>query len=789
MNEAARLLAVLARPLGPAGEAARQLIAADLEALKGTGEPEAVLLAAATQNIHLEPAASRIAARVLLRRNYREALGTPTPSPAAYRKGFLRYVQRAIQEGYLDARLGALDLEAIAAALRPERDAELPYAGLVALLDRYVVRDLETGRALETPQFLFMRVAMGLALGEEDRLVWIQRFYEAISRRQVLPSTPTLFNAGTPHPQLSSCYLWEIEDSLEAILDGLQTFGRLAKYAGGIGASLTKLRAKGAPVRGIGGHSSGVIPFLNVYDALIQAVNQGGRRRGTMAAYLEPWHLEVEAFLDLRRNTGDPYLRVRRLNTALFVPDEFMRRVERGEAWYLFDPQVAPELAETWGQAFSEAYTRYIQAAEAGRLPERAWKKLPARKLYREILAALQETSHPWLVFKDAGNVRSPLASVGMVRSSNLCTEIFLPTSREEIAVCNLASVNLAAHLRHGRIQWKALAKSVHLAMRMLDNVIDQNLYPDPRAERSNRNNRPVGLGIMGFSEVFSRLGLAYSDPEAYALTDRVTEYVSYHAIQASALLAQTRGPFPQFPRTTWAQGRLPLDTLEDLERLRGVPVTVNREARMDWEVLRPLVQKGMRNATVMAIAPTASISLIAGTTPSLDPYYANVFSRNNLSGKFLEVNPVLVTVLKRAGIWEEVRERIVEERGDLSEIAEIPEAIRRRFPTAYQIPPTAYIEHAARAQKWVDMGISRNLYLQERNLEAMEAVYLEAWRKGLKSTYYLYVAPRMYAEQSTVRVNKARKRPKWRLDEVTFNPERPEIQDPSEDTLCEGCQ
>ncbi|AEB11599.1 ribonucleoside-diphosphate reductase subunit alpha [Marinithermus hydrothermalis] len=789
MNEARRLLNTLARPLGPAGEAARQLIAADLEALKGTGEAEAVLLAAATQNIHLEPAASQIAVRVLLRHNYREALGTPTPSPAAYRQGFIRYVQNAIREGYLDPRLGDLDLEALATTLRPERDAELPYAGLVALLDRYVVRDLVSGRVLETPQFLFMRVAMGLALAEAEPLAWIPRFYEAISRRRVLPSTPTLFNAGTPHPQLSSCYLWVIEDSLDAILDGLQTFGKLAKYAGGIGASLTKLRAKGAPVRGISGHSSGVIPFLNVYDALIQAVNQGGRRRGTMAAYLEPWHLEVEAFLDLRKNTGDPYLRVRRLNTALFVPDEFMRRVERGEAWYLFDPQVAPDLAETWGRAFDEAYARYIQAAEAGQLPPRSWKKLPARKLYREILAVLQETSHPWLVFKDAGNARSALAAVGMVHSSNLCTEIFLPTSQEEIAVCNLASLNLAAYLQRGRIQWRALAKSAHLAMRMLDNVIDQNLYPDPRAEQSNWNNRPVGLGIMGFSEVFSRLGLAYPDPEAYALTDRITEYVSYHAIQASALLARERGAFPRFPRTTWAQGRLPLDTLEDLERLRGAPVEVSREARLDWDALRPLVQKGMRNSTVMAIAPTASISLIAGTTPSLDPYYANVFSRNNLSGKFLEVNPVLVEALKRAGLWEEVRERIVEERGDLSEIEAIPEPLRRRFPTAYQIPPTAYIEHAARAQKWVDMGVSRNLYLQERSLEAMEAVYLEAWRKGLKSTYYLYVAPRMYAEQSTVRVNKARKRPKWRLEEMAFTPERPEIQDPSEDALCEGCQ
>ena len=776
------LLERLTRDL-PRGPELAQQLQRDLAWL-GTpsGDPDALdqlLIHAATQNLHLEPAYEKVAVRALLRRLYREALGTPEPDPATYRAAFPRYVYRGVERGGLDPRLLQLDLERLAAALEPQRDELLPYIGLATLADRYLVRDVESRQLLEVPQFLFMRVAMGLALAEAEPELWAERFYWYMSTLRYLPSTPTLFNAGTRHHQLSSCYLADVPDSMDGILQAATEFGRVAKYAGGIGASVTRLRAAGSPVRGVGGVSSGIIPFIHLYDALIKAVSQGGRRRGTLAVYLEPWHLEIYAFLDLKRATGDPYLRAPSLNTALWVPDEFLRRVEADADWYLFDPAYAPDLPELYGQAFRAAYERYIRDAEEGVMPRRAWRRVRARALWRDILATLQETSHPWIVFKDAGNARSMLP--GMIHSSNLCTEIFLPTSDQEMAVCNLASVNLARHLGPGGIRWEELRETVAVALRGLDNVIDLNLYPVERARRSNLRHRPVGLGIMGFAEVFARLGLAYGEPATAELVDRVTEFVSYHAILASCALARERGVFPSFPESRWARGQVPLDTLADLERERGEPVQVDRTARLDWEPVREAVRKGMRNGAVMAIAPTATISLIAGTTPSLDPYYANVFSRQTLSGKFLEVNRVLVEELQRMGLWERVRERIVEERGDLSDIREIPEEVRRRYPTAYQVPPEAYIQLAARAQKWVDMGVSRNLYLQHRELSAMEEVYLSAWRQGLKSTYYLFMAPRMYAEPSTVRVNKAVKALRWQLDADSAGE--------ACSTTCESCQ
>ncbi|QIA27785.1 ribonucleoside-diphosphate reductase subunit alpha [Thermaerobacter sp. PB12/4term] len=741
--------------------------AASATGAAGTGDfLEELLVQAATQNLHRDPEFERVAVRARLRQLYRQVLGEPVPGPERYRAAFPAYIRRGVACGALDERLLAFDLDELAGALRPERDESLPFIGLVTLADRYLVREPESRRLLETPQFLFMRVAMGLALAEEpgQREAWARRFYHAMSTFRYLPSTPTLFNAGTPHHQLSSCYLADVHDSMDHILEAARDFGLLAKFAGGIGASVTRLRAAGSPVRGINGESSGVIPFVHFYDALIKAVNQGGRRRGTLAVYLEPWHLEIEAFLDLKRNAGDPYLRAHSVNTALWIPDEFLRRVEAGEPWYLFDPAYVPELPERFGAAFRDAYAARVRQAEAGELPARAWKRVEARGLFREILATLQETSHPWLVFKDAGNARSLLP--GVIHSSNLCTEIFLPTTADEVAVCNLASVNLARHVGPAGIDWEALAATVAVAMRGLDNVIDLNLYPIEKARRSNLRHRPVGLGVMGFAEAVNRLGLGYADPETAELADRVLEFISYHAILASHRLAEERGSFPAFAESGWARGKVPLDTLADLEEERGRPVTVDRSARLDWEGVRARVRQGMRNGAVLAVAPTATISLIAGTTPSLDPPYSNVFSRQTLSGKFLEVNRVLVEELRQRGLWEAVRDRIVEERGDLQAIAELPADLRRRYPTAYQVPPEAYLEIAARAQKWVDMGISRNLFLADRDLEAMERVYREAWRRGLKSTYYLFMAPRMYAEPSTVRVNKARRKLRWNLDE-----------------------
>ncbi|GBD20410.1 Vitamin B12-dependent ribonucleoside-diphosphate reductase [bacterium HR28] len=717
---------------------------------------------AALQQLPDRPEAEKEAAALLLQKIALEAdSGDVLPYPEHFR----RYIERGIACGALDPRLASFNLERLAGALDPARDRLLGYMAVATLADRYLVRDPETRQILERPQSLFMRVAMGLALAErpEERTAWALRWYDLFSSLRYLPSTPTLFNAGTPHHQLASCYLAEVEDSLESILGSAYEFGMLAKYAGGIGAAVTRIRAVGAPVRGINGTSGGLIPFLHLYDALIASISQGGRRRGTMCVYLEPWHLEMEAFLDLRRNAGDPYRRTHQLNTALWIPDEFLRRVEADEPWYLFDPAVAPELPDLFGTAFAIRYRELCRQAEGGLLPRRAWRVLPARELWLQILASLMETGHPWITFKDAGNLRSQLRGVGVIHSSNLCTEIFLPTSREEVAVCNLGSVNLARHCGpNGELDWEQLAETVRLAMRALDNVIDINLYPSERAERANLRNRPVGLGLMGFAELLARRGVSYAAPEAAEIADQIAEFLSYHAIATSCDLAAERGSFPTFAASRWAEGVLPIDTLEELEAERGMPIEIERSRRLDWEMLRERVRRGMRNGAVMAVAPTATIALIAGTTPSLDPYYANVFSRQTLSGKFLEVNPVLVEELRRRGLWEQLLPDLVAARGDLRAVPGCPVDLAERFPTAYQIPPAAYIEVAARVQKWVDMGVSRNLYHAADRPGQLSAAYLLAWRKGLKSTYYCFVRPRMEVEQATVAINKTRRRPQW---------------------------
>ncbi len=722
------------------------------------------LIDLAARDIIEDPAYERAAAGLFLLKIYREV---GDGEPFDYGRYFPQYIRAGVRLGVLDPRLLQFDLELLAGRILPERDLLLPYIGLYTLYDRYLVRNPETGRVLEAPQALWLRVAMGLALNEpaEVRNAWALRFYDLISSLRYLPSTPTLFNAGTPHHQLAACYLYDVQDSLDHILEAAVEFGRLAKYAGGIGTSLAKLRAMGAPVRGINGRSGGLIPFLHMYDALIKAVSQGGRRRGTLCAYIEPWHPEIEAFLDLKRNAGDPYLRTPALNTALWIPDEFMRRVEADADWYLFDPLYAAELTECYGPEFSARYRALVARAEAAQLPARAFRRLSARELYTRILAALLETGHPWLTFKDAASARSMLKGAGVIHSGNLCTEVFLPTSPDEIAVCNLASLNLSRHLDPaGKIDFDRLEETVEVAVRGLDNAIDLNFYPSAKAARSNLANRPVGLGLMGFAETLARLDLAYDEPASAELADRVVEFLSHRAILASCRLSAERGPFPNFGRSEWARGRVPVDTLADLEAGRGLPVGVDRSAALDWETARAAVRKGIRNGTVLAIAPTATISLIAGTSPSLDPYYANLFSRQTLSGKFLEVHPVLADELKGLGLWARAREALVETQGDVRAIDWLPAEIRRRYPTAYQVSPQAYLELTARAQKWVDLGISRSLFFEARRPSEIADVYLAAWRHGLKATYYCFVNPRMRAEPATVRVNKALRRPRWVL-------------------------
>jgi ribonucleoside-diphosphate reductase alpha chain len=747
---------------------------------------EETLLHVALANQRDDPEYGMVARDLLLRRIYRDALASPTPTLQAYRAAFATYLEQGVEQGLLDVRL--LAFAEAAAWLEPERDRSIKYLGLATLADRYLIKEVESAQLIETPQFLFMRVALGTALAEGEPLEWAVRFYERMSTLRYLPGTPTLFNAGTPHHQLSSCYVYDIHDDLTHILETTRDFGLLAKYAGGVGTSVAKLRAMGSPVRGVSGKSSGLIPFINMYDALFKAIDQGGRRRGTLAVYLEPWHLELPEFLDLRRNSGDHYRRAHSIDTVLWISDEFMRRVECDEPWTLFDPAVAEDLTELYGNAYAERYGELERQAQAGVLPARSFRVVRARETMNQILAALQETSHPWITFKDAFNARSPNKQVGVIHSSNLCTEIGLPTDKDHIAVCNLASINLAKHVTDGALDWPELETSVRLAVRQLDNVIDVNFYPSDKAARSNHHIRPIGLGVMGFAELTQTLGFAYGSAKARQLTSDVFAFMNYHATDESANLAQDKGTYPAFAGSTWSHGQLTADTLTgaDVER-RFVAETECSSLPLDWPALREKVGRGMRNSVVSAVAPTATIGLIAGTSPSLDPYFANVFARNTLSGKFLEFNPSLVRDLKARGLWDKVKDQLIAERGDLT-FLDVPQELKDLYQTAFRIEPDAYLDIAARAQVYVDQGISRNMYLTTRDVGEMREVYLSAWKRGLKSTYYLFMQPRMSAEQSTVAVNKTKKKPQW-VGLLHQSAQQASVPDANTCALEEGCE
>ncbi len=740
-------------------EAARGLPAVDVDALlidvevglydgMASRELADLLLDVALSHVADDPDYSRLAARILLFDLYKQTLGKTSFADleAAHRFGFPDYVAAGVERGLLSPRLlKDFDLDRLACELRPERDLAFRFNGLFALKERYLVRDLMEEELLEAPQFFWMRVAMGVALGEDDPTGRALAFYEAMSTFRYLPSTPTLFNAGTPTSQLSSCFLMEVQDSMDSIGKTLCDIMALAKYAGGIGASITKLRATGSVIASINGRSSGPIPFVKMMDAVIAGVDQGGRRRGTLAVYMEPWHYDVERFLDLKQRSGDDSQRAHTLNTVLFLNDEFLQCVEADEAWFLFDPNETPELAELYGRAFSERYRHYVEEARAGRL--RTFRTLRARDLFHRMLKSLVETSHPWLTFKDPGNLRCPIANAGVVHSSNLCTEIFLPTDASHVAVCNLASIVLPRHLRDGEIDWEALAASARLAVRHLDDVIEANFYAIGEARLANEATRPVGLGVMGWSDLLEKLAIPYETDEAVELLDHLIEFISWHAIDASADLARERASFPAFEGSEWSKGRVPLDSLERLEAERGGPIEVGRTIRLDWEALRRKVAGGIRNGTVMAVAPTATISLIAGTSQSIEPPFGILYSRNNISGKFLEMNENLVARLKSLGVWEEVSEEVLLRRGELAQIPAIPPEVKALFRSAYEISPAMLIRQAAVVQKWVDQGVSRNMYLTTQAPKALAEVYLGAWRAGVKSTYYAFTQPAMRAE------------------------------------------
>lgn len=714
----------------------------------------------ALQNVKDDPAFDTVAARLLLKTIYKRVLGqyeTAAELAALHVSAFSGYVRHAVDAGLLDARLvTAFDLDRLASALRPERDDLLRYLGVVTMSNRYMINDRD-GHRLEVPQFFWMRAAMGLSLNEPDveaATVAAISFYDKMSRLEYLAAGSTLVNAGTAYAQLSNCFVMEMQDDIEHIAKSVRDVMWLTKGTGGIGLSVTKLRAEGSPIRSNNTTSTGPIPFMHTIDSTLRAVSRGGKKFGALCFYMENWHLDFPQFLDLKQNAGDPYRRARTANTAVWISDEFMKRVADDDDWYLFDPLEVTDLNELYGAAFSKRYTEYAAAADAGEL--HMFRKIKAREQFKAILISLQTTSHPWLTWKDTINNRALNNNTGTIHLSNLCTEITLPQDRDNIAVCNLASINLSTHLVKGRIDWELLRESVRLAVRQLDNLIDITISSVPESERSNELNRAVGLGVMGFTDVVERLGWSYESEQAYDLIDQLMEFVSHHAIDESADLARERGAYPNFEGSRWSQGMVPIDTIDVAERERGVPVTVSRAARLDWDVLREKVRGGMRNATLMAIAPTASIGLVAGTTPGLDPQFSQIFSRATSSGKFLEVNRNLVADLKARGLWESVREELLRVQGDLSLVEGVPADLAAVYKTSFQLSPYAFVEVAARAQKWIDQAISRNMYLETRDIDDMVDIYSTAWAKGVKTTYYLHVKPRHTAEQSTVKVNKA---------------------------------
>ncbi len=719
-----------------------------------TAQLDEALIQTTLQNVKDDPDYDTIAARLLLKNIYKDTLGgygDDAELKRLHREKFPEYIKQGIKDGLLDERMGpkVFDLEKLAEALEPSRDKLSKYLGVVTNRNRYALRK-QNGKPIEVPQFTHMRIAMGLSYNEPDPTAAAIDFYDHMSKLHYVPGGSTRVNAGGSFPQLSNCFVLEVQDDMESIAKSIRDTMWIAKGTGGIGISMNKLRATGSPVKTTNTESTGPIPFMKMIDTALFAVSRKGKKAGAAALYMENWHLNFPQFLDLRQNSGDPYLRTRFANTAVFISDEFMKRVQKDQDWYLFDPAEVSDLPELYGEAFSKRYREYIKMAEAGKM--RDFEKVKAREQYRSILISLQATSHPWLTWKDTINVRALNNNTSTIHLSNLCTEITLPQDEKNTAVCNLVSINLSAHLKEDKTwDWDLLAASTRSAIRQLDNLCDITNTPIPEAMNSNLQNRALGLGIMGFADVVEKLGYSYESEEAYDLMDQLAEFISYNAIDESAEMAKTRGVYPAFKGSGWSKGILPIDTLDSLAEDRKVKVNVNRKTRLDWEKLRKKVKKGMRNATLMAIAPTANIAHVAGTTPGIDPQFTQIFSRSTLNGKFMEVNINLVRDLRELGIWDEVKDELLASQGDIQGIDKIPDNLKAIYKTSFQLSPYAFIEVAARAQKWVDQAISRNMYLETRDIDEYEKIYMEAWKRGLKTTYYLHVKPRHQSEQTTV--------------------------------------
>ena len=758
------------------------------------------LVMSARTKVEKEPNYSFVTARILMDQIRNEALNflgvaeesTYQEMEKYYPEAFKAYIDKGIELDILDPELKTYDLNMLGNAIEYSRDNQFTYLGLQTLYDRYFIHCDDT--RYELPQVFFMRVAMGLAIEEEKREERAIEFYRLLSSFDYMSSTPTLFNSGTKRPQLSSCYLTTIPDDLDGIFSAMKDNALLSKWAGGLGNDWTPVRAMNSYIKGTNGKSQGVVPFLKVANDTAVAVNQGGKRKGAMCGYLETWHLDIEEFLELRKNTGDERRRTHDMNTANWVPDLFMKRVEQDKNWTLFSPGETPDLHDLTGKMFEKRYEEYEEKAKTGEINQH--KSVPAKELWRKMLTMLFETGHPWITFKDSCNLRSPQQHAGVIHSSNLCTEITLNTSADkEIAVCNLGSVNLANHMKDGKLDEEKVKKTVSTAIRMLDNVININYYSVDTAKNSNYRHRPIGLGLMGFQDALYMQDIPYCSEDAVEFADRSMELISYNAIYASTELAKERGAYESFEGSLWSKGILPKDSIEVLEEHRGKEyIKVDRSETLEWDKLRKKVkQDGMRNSNVMAIAPTATISNITGVTQSIEPTYQNLYVKSNLSGEFTIVNPHLVKKLKGLDLWDDVMINDLKYfEGSLSEISRIPDDIKKLFSTAFEVEPRYIVESASRRQKWIDQAQSLNLYIGNADGKKLDITYRMAWYSGLKTTYYLRSIAATSTEKSTVQQGK--------LNAVSSNENQKDIQELGaaapipdacslDDPDCEACQ
>jgi len=718
-------------------------------------ELQDALIMSASSSIEKDSAYSTLAARLLLKKIYREVLDTDKVSEldSAYQDVFKNFVKATVKEGRLDKRLLDFDLDDLASYIKPERDKLFDYMGLDMLHDRYFIQNEGRGVRLETPQVFWMRIAMGLSILEKktEKNAWAKKFYDILSTLRYVPSTPTLFHSGTTFAQLSSCFLNTVEDDLKHIFKVYLDTALMSKFSGGIATDWTNIRGTGSLIKTVNIPSQGVIPFLKIANDTTVAISRSGKRKGATCVYLETWHLDIEDFLELRKNTGDERRRTHDMNTANWIPDLFMKRVEAEGQWTLFSPNEVPELHHLYGAEFEKKYEEYEQLADEGKIE--ASRRVPAAQLWRKMLTMLFETGHPWINFKDACNVRSPQDHAGVIHNSNLCTEITLNNSAEETAVCNLGSVNLARHITKGKLDRDLVAETVETGMRMLDNVIDINYYTTPECETSNMRHRPVGMGIMGFQDALYLLDIPFNSEKAVTFGDESMELISYYAILGSSQLARERGAYKSYKGSKWDRGIFPVDTLDLLEKERGIKIDVKRKGKLDWKDVRAHVKKhGMRNSNTMAIAPTASISNISGCYPCIEPIYKNLYVKSNMSGEFTVINSYLIDDLKKSNLWTKViMDKIKFHDGSLQKVTEIPADLREKYQEVFEIDAEWLVKIAAHRGKWIDQSQSLNIFVQGVSGKKLSDIYTYAWKMGLKTTYYLRSLAASQVEKSTV--------------------------------------